>query len=252
MTRTPLIVANWKMNHGLDETIKFVAEISRSTLPDKVEVVLCPPYTSLHTLSVALGEGATIKAGAQNCHFEIKGAYTGEVSVEFLKELSCEYVIIGHSERRQYFKEDNKFLNKKLHCAIEAKLIPIYCIGELESERESGDTFNVIARQMQEGLAGLAKDQIGEMVFAYEPVWAIGTGKTATPEIAQEVHAFIRKWIATNFGTLYAELPRILYGGSVTPDNAGALIAQRDIDGALVGGASLSASNFLKIISVCR
>ncbi|OVE81586.1 triose-phosphate isomerase [bacterium K02(2017)] len=252
MQREPLVVANWKMNNGLEDTIKFITEFGRSTLPESVEVVICPPFTSIYTLSVALGEDSELKIGAQNCYHEKSGAYTGEISADFIREIPCEYVIVGHSERRQIFKEDNELLQKKLIRVIEAKLTPIYCVGETLDEREADKTFDVIKDQLEQALLKFDKDQISEMVFAYEPVWAIGTGKTATPELAQEVHAFIRKWIGKNFGTSYAELPRILYGGSVKPENASALMAQPDIDGALVGGASLKPEDFVEIISACR
>lgn len=252
MTRKPLAVANWKMNHGLNQTIKFVTEFTAKALPEDVDVVICPPFTALYTLDIALDEDTEIKIGAQNCHFEESGAYTGEVSVEFLKDVNCSYVIVGHSERRQYFNEDEPLLLKKLRAVLEAELIPIYCVGENDKQRETGQTFRVIEHQLNGCLAELTKDQMGVTVIAYEPVWAIGTGKTATPELAGEVHAFIRKWVADKFGSSFGQAVRILYGGSVKPDNTRELMSQLDIDGVLVGGASLRADSFFDIVTCCQ
>lgn len=252
MKRTPLVVANWKMNHGIADTIKFYTEFSRATLPENVEVVICPPFTSLYTLSVAIGESAGIMLGAQNCHYKANGAYTGEVSVEFLKELGCQFVIVGHSERRHIFHEDDKLISKKLGQALYQGLSPIFCVGEMENDRKAGKTFDIIGAQLEMGLHNCDKDQVAQIVVAYEPVWAIGTGNTATSDQAQEVHRFIRRWISDHFGTSYAAEVRILYGGSVKPDNINKLMAQPDIDGVLVGGASLKPKDFVEIISGCR
>ncbi len=252
MMRTPLAVANWKMNNSISETIKFVTEFSAQSLPDSVEIVLCPPFTSLYTLGIALEDDSSIKIGAQNCHYELNGAYTGETSVEFLKDMNCSYVILGHSERRQYFSEDEALLTKKLMTVLETEISPIYCVGENEKQRDAGETFKVIQTQLSGALSKLSKDQIERTVIAYEPVWAIGTGKTATPEQANEVHAFIRKWISDNFGLSFALGMRILYGGSVKPENTRELMVKPDIDGVLVGGASLKATSFFDIVSSCQ
>lgn len=249
--RRPLVVANWKMNNGIAETIKFVSEFNRTTFAEDVEVVICPPFTSLYTLSVLLSDKQSILMGAQNCHSDERGAFTGEISVDFLKEVFCHYVIVGHSERRQYFHEDNVFLSKKIVTSIENDLIPIYCVGESEIERDQMKTFEVIQKQLAEGLKPVAKDDITKVVIAYEPIWAIGTGKTATPGQAEEVHGFIRKWVSQNIGSSYANDVRIIYGGSVKPDNMGSLIEMENIDGALVGGASLHPGDFHKIIECC-
>ena len=254
MNRKPLIAANWKMNHNVENSIKFLTELKCSFEqdPEKIDVVICPPYTSLYIMNVALQEDNVVALGAQNCHFEDNGAFTGEVSTDFLTEFNCEYVIVGHSERRQYFNAPDETVCKKIHKVLNKGLIPIFCIGETDSEREENKTFDVIKRQLTKGLDGMTKDEVSEIVVAYEPIWAIGTGKTATPEQAQEVHAYIRKEIAKNFGTSYAAEVRILYGGSVKPNNIQSLMVQDDIDGALVGGASLKPEDFLGIIEGCK
>lgn len=252
MSKKCLAVANWKMNHGIAESIKFISDFSRQQIDEQTEVVICPPFTSLYTMSVALGDDTAIKLGAQDCHQEISGAYTGEVSAEFIKEISCDYVILGHSERREYFKEDNELLLKKVHRALDAGLNVVFCVGEKEAEREAGTTFEVIQKQLEGSLRDLSQEQVSDIVIAYEPIWAIGTGKTATPELAQEVHAFIRKWVSEQYGTTYGLDMRILYGGSVKPANIADLMAQQDIDGALVGGASLKPEDFYEIVSRCK
>ncbi|MBU0506985.1 MAG: triose-phosphate isomerase [bacterium] len=252
--KKPLIAANWKMNHVVDEALKFLTEMKCSlvTQEENATIVICPSYTALYAMGVALQDDNTINLGAQNCHFEDSGAFTGEVSTDFLKEVGCDYVIIGHSERRHIFGETDEMINKKLHKVFEKGMIPIFCVGETEQEREEGKTFTVIENQLKQGLKGLLKDQIAAMAIAYEPVWAIGTGKTASPEQAQEVHNFIRKEIAKNFGTSYAADSHILYGGSVKPSNIKDLMVMEDIDGALIGGASLKSKDFLEIISNCN
>lgn len=212
-----------------------------------VEIVVCPPFISLHAVKEMLA-GSRIGLGAQNVYWEKSGAFTGEVSAPMLKSVGCTYVIIGHSERRTYFGETDETVNKRIFAALAEGLKPIVCIGETLEEREAGKTFEVIKRQVEGGLANLSVEQMATVVIAYEPVWAIGTGKTATPAQAQEVHAFIRKLLNDIFGQTTAEATRIQYGGSVKPDNAAELMAQPDIDGALVGGASLKADSFEKII----
>lgn len=252
MTRIPLIIANWKMNHGVAESIKFITEFSKATVPDFVDVVICPPFTSLYMLNVALSDVKKVILGAQNCHYEDSGAFTGEVSCEFLREINCQYVIIGHSERRQLFKEDNEILKKKVARTLDKDLNPIYCVGETLAQRESAKTLEVVREQLESVLKGLSNEAASRAVIAYEPVWAIGTGKNASPEQAQEVHAFIRNWVIDQFGLAVANNLRIVYGGSVKSANIKQLMAQKDIDGALVGGASLNADEFFSIISGAR
>lgn len=248
MSRTPLIVANWKMNHSVSESIKFITNFSKHPLSDDVEVVICPPATSLYSLKVAVGDESRIKLGAQNCHSHDSGAYTGEISASFLKDL-CQYVIVGHSERRHIFNESNEFLAEKLKRCLENKLTPIFCVGEKLEEREAGQTNDVIQKQLDESLADIQGKDLNDFVIAYEPVWAIGTGKTATPEMAQEVHDMIREHIAKKFGTGVSGTLRILYGGSVKPENAHDILKQNDIDGVLVGGASLDPESYYSIVT---
>ncbi|GAK57304.1 triosephosphate isomerase [Candidatus Vecturithrix granuli] len=212
-----------------------------------VEIVVCPPFISLTTVHAVIKD-SNIGLGAQNLYWEDKGAFTGEVSAPMLTSAGCSYVIIGHSERRTYFGETDATVNKRIFAALAGELKPIVCIGETLQEREQNRTFEVIKRQVKDGLAGLSAEQMADVVLAYEPVWAIGTGKTATPAQAQEVHAFIRKLLKDLFGSATAEATRIQYGGSVKPDNASELMNQPDIDGALVGGASLKADSFEQIV----
>jgi len=209
--------------------------------------VVAPPYTALGSVATAI-KGSTISLSSQNIFWEEKGAFTGEISPSMLKDIGCQYAIIGHSERRQYFGETNKTVNKRLKAALDASLTPIVCIGEILEEREADKTLTVIEKQVKEGLAGISSGEMEKVVIAYEPVWAIGTGKTATPEQAQEVHQFIRGMLAQVFDEGVAEGIRILYGGSVKPDNVDQLMSQKDIDGALVGGASLKADSFARIV----
>lgn len=253
MTRKRLIAANWKMNYGVEESLKYWAEFTRQPLEyENVDIVLCPPFTSLYTMSVAISENEKVYLGAQNCFYEDSGAYTGEVSPVFLQEISCDYVIVGHSERRQIFKEDNQMIAKKLVKVFEHDMLPIFCVGETLEEREKSQTFSVIEAQLKDGLVGINRDQIAQVVIAYEPVWAIGTGKTATPEQAQEVHQYIREHIRKHYGSSFANEIRILYGGSAKPENIRNLISQDDIDGALVGGASLHPDQFLDMVRQCN
>lgn len=246
--RRPLIAGNWKMNNNSAESVELVSQLKEMISGVKeVEVVVAPPYTALGSVAAAI-KGSTILLSAQNIFWEEKGAFTGEVSPAMLKDIGCQYAIIGHSERRQYFGETNETVNKRLKAALNASLIPLVCIGETLEEREAGKTLAIIEQQVKEGLDGLSSGEMEKVVVAYEPVWAIGTGKTATPEQAQEAHQFIRKMLAQVFNKGVAEGTRILYGGSVKPDNVDQLMSQKDIDGALVGGASLKADSFARIV----
>lgn len=215
------------------------------------EIALCPPYVYLSAVKDII-KGTDIHLGAQNGYFQPQGAFTGEVSFGMLKDIGCDYVIIGHSERRQIFKEDNDIINKKIKAALDAGLKPIFCVGELLEERQDNTTERVIRQQVEAGLDEIAPDNFQNIIVAYEPVWAIGTGKNATSEQAQEVHSFIRKLLAHLSSETLARKVRIIYGGSVKPDNIGLLAAQEDIDGALVGGASLTAESFIKIVNPVR
>ncbi len=246
--RKPLIAGNWKMNMLKKDAENFFKEfIPLVKGVDKVDILICPVFTVLDSASKFI-EGTNVKLGAQDMYWEIKGAFTGEISPLMLKDVGCEYVIIGHSERRAYFGETNETVNKKLKSALENGLKPIMCCGETLEQREAGKTFEIIEKQIVEGLKDVYKDDKASVVIAYEPVWAIGTGKTATPEQAQEVHAFIRKLLKENFGEKIAENTIIQYGGSVKPNNVKDLMAQPDIDGALVGGASLKPDSFAQIV----
>jgi triosephosphate isomerase (TIM) len=244
--RKPLIAGNWKMYKSLSEA-RALARALRASL-DRVtdrEVAVCPPFTALVAVADEL-TGSSIALGAQNAHWEKQGAFTGEVAAAMVSEVGCRYVIVGHSERRQYFGETDETVNKRMQAVLAAGLLPIVCIGETLQEREAGATFTVIERQMAGSLKELAAG--AKVVIAYEPVWAIGTGKTATPGQAQEVHSFIRAQFAKQYGDAVAQAVQILYGGSVKPDNMSSLMAQPDIDGGLVGGASLEADSFSKIV----
>ncbi|MCP4650245.1 MAG: triose-phosphate isomerase [PVC group bacterium] len=249
--RRTIIAGNWKMNKTITEALDLVRGLSMELKDVKdVDVVICPVFTALYSVSHEI-EGSNIKLGAQNLFWEEKGAFTGEISAQMLKDANCDYVLIGHSERRNIFKETNEYVNRKLKAALKAELLPIVCVGERLEERQKNETFDVIRNHVTGALEGLSADDLKDIIIAYEPVWAIGTGQVATPEQAQEVHAFIRKLIADNFGSEVAEKLRIQYGGSVKPDNIKILIAQPDIDGALVGGAALKAESFLGIIKGC-
>lgn len=247
--RIPLIAGNWKMHKTLPEARELVAGIREGLekIPQtqSVEILICPPFHLLFPMAKAIA-GSPIKLGAQNAHNESKGAFTGEVSVAMLKETGCTHVIIGHSERRQLFTEDNPLLAKKVRAACAGGLTAIYCVGETLSQREAGTTQSLIASQMKVVLNAEVPPE--NLVVAYEPVWAIGTGRTASPEQAQEVHTFIRNQLREIYGNKASPI-RILYGGSVKPDNAAGLLAKPDVDGALVGGACLSAVDFLAIIA---
>jgi triosephosphate isomerase len=248
--RKPLMAANWKMNLSLDEARDLLNGIKSAPIDfTRVDVLVAPPFTTLQLAQTILTETDILIAG-QNMHWESKGAFTGEISPLMLKEAGCGHVILGHSERRTLFFETSETVNQKVDAAIEAELIPIVCIGETLKQREDTKTFDIITTQLSESLK-TSREQRNlpqSVIIAYEPVWAIGTGKTATPEMAQEVHFFIRRWLIENFGHTTGETIRILYGGSVKPDNINKLISQPDIDGALIGGASLKTDSFLSII----
>jgi triosephosphate isomerase len=249
--RKKIIAGNWKMYKTIQSGSELISviknELLKNPAPENVLVVVCPPFTSLDSAN-ALLKGSKIGLGAQNMFYETEGAFTGEISGEMLKAVGCEYVILGHSERRTYFYETDEMINKKIKKALDFELIPIFCIGETLQEREEGKTFDIVNMQIQKGLEGLTSAQVKNIIIAYEPVWAIGTGKTATPEQAQEVHKYIRDLLADMFDKSVAENVVIQYGGSVKPENAKSLLSQPDIDGALVGGACLKAESFLSII----
>lgn len=248
--RIPIIAGNWKMNKTVEEAVELAGQLKQSLQDIRArEIVICPTYISIVVVREVV-KNSNIKLGAQNMHFEKSGAFTGEVAAGMLKDAGCDYVIIGHSERRQYFGETDENVNKKMHAANAAGLIPIVCVGETLSQREKNETFAVIEKQIKTGVAGLSAgtEQTKNLVIAYEPVWAIGTGKTATPQQAEDVHAFIRKTYAEMYGKDAAESIRILYGGSVKPDNVSEIMKQPDIDGALVGGAALKADDFIKLV----
>jgi triosephosphate isomerase len=249
--RRTLIAGNWKMFKTGTQAVDFSRKL-KSAVSDihDVDVMVAPPFTALCLVSESL-KGSSIQVGGQDLFWETQGAYTGEISAQMLKEAGCRYVIIGHSERRQYFGETNETVNRKVKAALAAGLIPVVCVGESDSQREAGKTFHVVGTQLSEGLSGIGPDSMETMLIAYEPIWAIGTGKTATNDQAQEVHRFIRDWIEKEGGNSIAKKFRILYGGSVKPGNIAGLIAMDDIDGALVGGASLDVDSFSGIIRPC-
>jgi triosephosphate isomerase (TIM) len=252
MSRTPFIAANWKMHKTVLETVAFIKEFRK--LADEVqdvEIVVAPPFTALRPAADA-AHASNIGIAGQNLHWERQGAMTGEVSAGMLKEAGAEYAIIGHSERRQLFGETDETVNRKLLAAVAAHLTPIVCIGETLAQRDGNETLAVLDRQIRQGLDGLTADQISALVVAYEPVWAIGTGRNATPAQAGEAHAHIRARIRQWFGGTAAEQCHIIYGGSVKPDNVRELAALPDVDGALVGGASLEVRGFFEIVSRSR
>jgi triosephosphate isomerase len=246
--RTPFICGNWKLHKTIAESLALATEIKNATGPIRdVEIAVAPVFTSLHAVAKRL-EGSNVGVAAQDCFWEDQGAWTGEVSVKLLVDAGCRYVIIGHSERRQHFGELDASCNLKVKAALRHQLHAILCVGETEKERDAGETFGRVGTQLDGGLDGLGADCVDRLTIAYEPVWAIGTGRTATPTQAEEVHAFIRGRLGEKLGSDGAAKVRIQYGGSVKPDNAAALLAQPNIDGALVGGASLKADDFLKIV----
>ncbi|MBN2164094.1 MAG: triose-phosphate isomerase [Pontiellaceae bacterium] len=246
--RKKIIAGNWKMNKTVAEAVELSNEIKRELADcNSVDVVLCPPFTAVKSVSDVVSE-TLINVGAQNMSSEENGAYTGEISHSMLKELFVRYVILGHSERREYYKETDFWINKKVKKALEKNLRPILCVGEKLEDRESGNTEQVVEVQVREGLKDVPAEAYTDLVIAYEPVWAIGTGKTATSEQAQEVHAFIRSIVKDMVGEDAANAVRIQYGGSMKPDNAVELLAQPDIDGGLIGGAALDATSFAAIV----
>jgi len=243
--RKIIIAGNWKMHKTNEEAEKLARGLLEVVKPrDNVKMVLCPPFTALERVSKVI-EGSFIELGAQNLFYEKEGAYTGEISPLMLKSVGCRYVIIGHSERRKYFKETDELINRKIRSAIQEGLIPIFCVGETLEERERGKAQVVVERQVREGLKDI--DREGEVVIAYEPVWAIGTGRTATPETASQMHKFIRAIIGEIWGEVKAQEITILYGGSVKPENIDSLMSQDEIDGVLVGGASLDVNSFARL-----
>jgi triosephosphate isomerase len=248
MSRRPFVAGNWKLHKKIGEATSLARDLkSRLAGSREAEVAVAPVFTSLAAVKEALG-GSSIALAAQNVHYEDQGAFTGEVSAPLLADVGCAYCIVGHSERRHVFGDTDAAVNKRVHALMAHGVEPILCVGEQLAEREAGKTLDVVLGQLDAGLDGVAKDRASEVVIAYEPVWAIGTGRTASPADAQEVHEAIRKRLGERFDGAAADSIRILYGGSVKPNNAADLLAQADIDGALVGGASLTADTFVPIV----
>lgn len=245
----PLIAGNWKMFKTVSEAVTLINTIKAGvhSLVD-IDIVVCPPFPSLPATSQAL-DGSKIDLGAQNMHYETEGAFTGEVSPLMLKDLGCRYVILGHSERRTHFQETDEFVNKKVLSALRFSFIPIVCIGETLEEREARRAFEVVKAQFERSLAHLSEEEMEKIVIAYEPVWAIGTGRTATPEQAEQMHTYIRRLLHEKCGEDIAQRVKLLYGGSVKPDNIAQLMEKPNVDGALVGGASLKAESFIQIVT---
>ena len=245
--RKKIVAGNWKMNTLPAEGVELAKGVAagKGEVCDCVNFIVCPPFTHLHSVIETL-KGTAIEVGAQDCATEVKGAYTGEVAASMIAALGCKYVILGHSERRQYYGETSESLNKKMARAYENNLVPIYCVGENLEEREAGRHFEVCKQQIEEVVFNLTAEQFAKLVIAYEPVWAIGTGKTATADQAQEIHAYIREVLRSKFGAAAEECP-ILYGGSCKPSNAGEIFSKADVDGGLIGGAALKAEDFLGI-----
>lgn len=246
--RKPIIAGNWKMHKTIAEAVEFVNDIKDKVNNTDVEAVICAPFTLLKDLKEAT-KGTNIKIGAQNMHYADQGAFTGEISAPMLKELNIDYVVLGHSERRQYFNETNETVNKKVIKALEEGIDPILCVGETLEEREASETKNVCKEQTEKALVGVSAEDMKKVVIAYEPVWAIGTGKTATAEDANDVIAYIREVVKGLYGEEISEEVRIQYGGSVKPSNVAEIMNQSDIDGALVGGASLLASDYTELVN---
>lgn len=246
--RTPIIAGNWKMNNTIAEAVQLVEKIKKSPLKEDVEVVVAVPFTSLVDVKKAI-EGSRIKLAAQNMHWEDKGAYTGEISPLMLKEIGIDYCIIGHSERRQYFNETDETVNKKAKAALKYNIKPIICVGETLEQRENNEAEQIVEKQLLKALEGVEIGKIKDIVIAYEPIWAIGTGKTASSDDADKMCAFIRRIIGNKYGEQASKAIRIQYGGSVKPNNIKELMDRENIDGALVGGASLVAEDFVKIVN---
>jgi triosephosphate isomerase len=248
-SRRPLIAGNWKMHKTGPEAVITAAALKPLVAEaTDVDIMIAPTFTALDQVSEAI-TGSNIGLGAQNLYWESQGAFTGEISAEMIKAAGCQYVIIGHSERRQFFGETDQTVNRKIEKASQAGLIPVFCIGETDTQREAGETFSVLDKQVKNGLENLFPENLQTLVVAYEPVWAIGTGKTATTEQAQQVHAHVRQAFADKFSPEFAQGLRILYGGSVKPSNVKELMAMPDIDGALVGGASLDPESFSQLVN---
>ena len=246
--RTPLIAGNWKMHKTSSESVETATKLVSLVADTRdVDIMIAPVFTALDPVSKVV-KNSRVGLGAQNLHWAKEGAFTGEISAAMLVSAGCQYVIIGHSERRQFFGETDDTVNKRIRAAIDAQLVPVFCVGETETERDGGQTFSVLDKQVKKGLEGYLSDELSRLVIAYEPVWAIGTGKTATNEQAQEAHQHIRSLVKTDFGESLSNTVRILYGGSVKPDNVTELMQMPDIDGALVGGASLDADSFSRIV----
>jgi triosephosphate isomerase len=252
MSRKYFIAGNWKMNKTPEEGAKLASEIASIVSKDaSVDVVICPTFTALDRVSQAI-EGSAVKLGAQNFYPKTSGAYTGEISPEMLREVFAKFVILGHSERREYFGESDAFVNEKVKFSLENLINPILCIGETLEQREADETLEVVKTQLLGGLVGVEASQMGSVVVAYEPVWAIGTGKTATPKMAQEVHGSIRALLNEKYGDAVGEKVRILYGGSMKPANAEELLSQKDIDGGLIGGAALDSNSFCDLVAAAK
>lgn len=247
-----IIAGNWKMNTTIKEATELtkliIAGLDAQPVSNNVKVLICPPFTNLDSVNKLIAK-STVLLGAQNCYFESKGAFTGEISIDMLKQFKCEYVIVGHSERRQYFHETNEFINKKIHALLKNSLTPILCIGESLEDRNANSTFDVLSAQLSKSLANISNDDIAKIVVAYEPIWAIGTGVTATIAQVEEAHNYIRQFLVDNFGT-NAEKVLIQYGGSVNAENAKEILAVANVNGALIGGASLKSEQFLQIINI--
>jgi triosephosphate isomerase (TIM) len=250
--RRPFIAGNWKMNTTRAEAVALAGAVAvKVGLSSSVDVAVCPPALYLEAVGQAI-QGSAVGLGAQNCYHEAKGAFTGEISPQMVRDVGCTYVILGHSERRQIFKESNQDVNRKLVAALAAGLTPIVCVGELLDQRQAGQTAAVVREQIEGSLAGLSPEQMQKIVIAYEPVWAIGTGVVATPQQAEEVHADLRRLLGNRYNSGVAASVRIQYGGSVNAENAVSLLSQPNIDGALVGGASLKADGFLSIVAAAN
>jgi triosephosphate isomerase len=246
--RRPLIAGNWKMFKTCSEAVEAAGQLVKLlAMTSDIDVMVAPQFTALAPVSDVV-KGSRVSLGAQNLFWETEGAFTGEISPVMLVSVGCKYVIIGHSERRQYFDETDETVNKKIKAAVKNDLVPVLCVGESEKERESKETFSILDKQIKKGLVGFSSDDLETLVIAYEPVWAIGTGKTATTDQAQEAHQFLRSVLEKSFGNMLAKSIRILYGGSVKPNNIAELMTMPDIDGALVGGASLDPDTFSKIV----
>ena len=246
--RRILVAGNWKMNLDRQQSVNLGKALAQVAGPDNVDVAICPPYVYLDAVGSEI-RTSKVQLGAQDAYFESSGAFTGEISCGMLENLGCKFVILGHSERRNVLGESNSLINLKLKAVLSAGLVPILCVGELLEQREAGQTMQVVTEQFDGSLANVSADQMEKIVLAYEPVWAIGTGKTATPDQAQDVHSDLRKLMTERYNQAVSDQVRILYGGSVKPGNAADLMSQPDIDGALVGGASLEAESFTSIIA---